>query len=318
MTVKILSKGDVSAGERAVVTVVDEGINILTSEKVPDPIGGLSVERGGWHPLYDIYRRLYLQKNLDRRRFHWGTTGENAHALLALGAYYRANGVREGDAKVRLDEGSSESHLSAGAKRRFTGGGDIGIENRGAGDAYVSLHQFALPEVETVTNRHHVVKVSRRFMTSEGFEADLDNLTRGELLIGEITLTADRDYDFSDLVVQELLPACFEPDRKEVAAVYGRRHGSGNSSWVLRSDVRDDRVTVFSRPFRIDGDRTKGAVATFHYAVRVITPGSFTLPGTSVEAMYAPGRRPVRKPMTAVTVPRTLTTGIAVAVTVRR
>lgn len=232
---------------------------------------------------------LYLQKNRDRRRFHWGTTGENAHALLALGAYYRANGVREGEARVRIAEGSSESYLSAGATRRFTGGGDIGIENRGAGDAYVSLHQFALPEVETVTNRHHVVKVSRRFMTSEGFEADLANLTRGELLIGEITLMADRDYDFSDLVVQEFLPACFEPDRKEVAAAYGRCHGSGNSSWVLRSDVRDDRVTVFSRPFRVHGgERAKGNLATFHYAVRVITPGSFTLPGTSVEAMYAP------------------------------
>ena len=125
-------------------------------------------------------------------------------------------------------------------------------------------------------------------MTSEGFVADLGNLARGELLIGEITLDADRDFAFTDLVVQDLFPACLEPDRKEVAEAYAKFHGKGSTKWVLRSDARDDRVLVFSRPVSIKADDVDQAKAKFFYAVRVITPGDFVLPGARVEAMYAP------------------------------
>ena len=153
----------------------------------------------------------------------------------------------------------------------------------------MSVKTLSLPSADAVTNEHNLIRISRRFMTSEGFDADLGNLTRGELLIGEVTLESDRDFDFTDLVVQDLFPACLEPARKEVADAYARWHGKGGSTkWVLRSDVRDDRVLVFSRPVSIKGDDAGQPKAKFFYAVRVITPGDFVLPGARVEAMYAP------------------------------
>jgi len=228
----------------------------------------------------------YLQRHRDRQRYHWGTTGANAHALLALGAYYRAIGIREGQVDVRVKDGSAESRLEVGTNRVCTGGADIAVNNCGKGDAYLSLKQLSLPEASQVTNRHNLIGVSRTFKTCEGFDVDLANLTRGELLIGEITLSSDANRDFSDLVVEELLPACFEPDRKEVAEAYARYHGKGSAAWVLRSDTRDDRVIAFSKPLAIRDEDDASPV--FYYAVRVITPGDFVLPGTSVEAMYAP------------------------------
>ena len=232
---------------------------------------------------------LYLQDRRDRQRLCWGTTGENAHALLALGAYFRATGVRDGEAKAVVLDGKGESPLPVGETRRFEGGGEVSVRNDSTADAYLSVRRLVLPEVTSVSNRHHVVTVSRRFKNAEGADVDLGDLRRGDLLVGEIVVSADRDYDFSDLVVQELLPACLEPERREVAAEYASWRGI-KCSWVLRSDSRDDRIVAFSRPFAVrKGDPSGGrAEYVFCYAVRVVTAGEFVLPGTSVEAMYAP------------------------------
>jgi len=42
----------------AVVTLVDEGINLLTDEPTPNPVGWLARPRTEWHPLYDLYGRI--------------------------------------------------------------------------------------------------------------------------------------------------------------------------------------------------------------------------------------------------------------------
>lgn len=228
---------------------------------------------------------LYLERHRDRKRFHWGTTGDNALALMALGAYHQANGVREGEAKV------------LGAERsEVVGEGDITLKNVGEGDAYVAIKELVLPEASAVTNEANVIHVSREFKTSEGASVDLENLTRGELIIGEITVWTDAERKLTDLVIEELLPGCLEPDRKEVAAIYADCHGVGDDSWILRSDVRDDRVIAFSSPATFTDDRESEKRKTFFYALRVITPGEFILPGTSIEAMYAPEIRARLKP----------------------
>ena len=232
---------------------------------------------------------LYLQRNRDKARFHWGTTGDNAHALMALAAYYRANDAGNGKPVVSMARGGSQAaKIDCGKAVQVEGGGDVVLRNEGTGNAFVSMKTLSLPSADAVTNEHNLIRISRRFMTSEGFDVDLGNLTRGELLIGEITLDADRDFNFTDLVVQDLFPACLEPDRKEVAEAYAKYHGKGSTKWVLRSDVRDDRVLVFSRPVSIKSGDIDQAKAKFFYAVRVITPGDFVMPGTRVEAMYAP------------------------------
>ena len=58
LDVRVSAEGAEAAAARAVVTVVDEGLNLLTNEPVPDPIGFFARERGGNHPLYDLFGRL--------------------------------------------------------------------------------------------------------------------------------------------------------------------------------------------------------------------------------------------------------------------
>ena len=233
---------------------------------------------------------LFLQEKRDGKRFHWGTTMGNAHALLALGAYYRRRGITQGEAKVEVKMEGEEKGVSLAKKEHatFLGKGDITIENTGVGTAFVSVKGLTLPSEEAAAANHNVVRVERNFFTSEGFPADLENLTRGELLIAEITLSSDIKYDFSDLVIEDLFPAAMEPERASVADAFARWHGKGDRSWVLRSDTRDDRVIVYSRPVTISPEAPEGEVRKFFHALRVVTPGDFVLPGVRVEAMYAP------------------------------
>lgn len=95
-------------------------------------------------------------------------------------------------------------------------------------------------------------------------------------------------------MVQDLFPAAFEPERGGLDRglhpwVY--RDGNG-ADWVMRSDARDDRMLVFSKRFAVKA----GQSVHFRYPVRVVSVGSFTLPGPTVEAMYAPEIRACAAP----------------------
>ena len=117
--------------------------------------------------------------------------------------------------------------------------------------------------------------------------ADLANLVRGELIIAEVTLASpSATTTYSDLVIEELLPACFEPDPTAIvpSAFPWAKPGV---NWELRRERRDDRVIGFSRRFVLK----PGVRAIFRYAVRVVSAGDFVLPGPSVEAMYDPALR---------------------------
>ena len=231
---------------------------------------------------------LDVQARRDRTRFHWGTTHANAAALHALGAYYRIAGLDDGGrAEVTLSaDGATERVLKDGERTKVADGAARTIANTGKATAFVSIDSWSLPDVGSVTNAHHAINVARTFWTLDGEKADLGNVRRGDILFGALTLSADHKIAVSDLVVQDLLPAGLEIERADLAASFGALSGMTNTTWVLRDDIRDDRVLVFSRPVTLS-PRADGA-ATYLYAVRAVSSGTFVLPGVRVEAMYAP------------------------------
>jgi uncharacterized protein YfaS (alpha-2-macroglobulin family) len=181
----------------------------------------------------------YINSRRDRARFCWGTTGDNAHALLAIGAYFRRHPAK-------------------------------------AGEKFVSWRKLSLPKPGEVKDESSGISIARRFARPEGGEANLADLERGEMLVVELELRSDDERVLSDLVVEDLFPACFEPVHGSVVQT--------TPSWVMRSDARDDRMLVFSKKFRLH----KGEAVTFRYPVRVVSCGEYVLPGPSVEAMYHP------------------------------
>ena len=224
----------------------------------------------------------YLLDRRDARLNHWTTTEGNAHALLALGAYYRAHPATTAQPNVSLTFEGHEESIPPKHPCSFVGGHEITVVNRGQGPAFLSVRSLELPEAERVPVEANGISVRRRFLRTDGTEADLSTLVRGEMLVAEVTLDAPVKTTYSDLVLEELLPACFEPDQSRLDA-YPWAKGY-NLGWELRRERRDDRVLGFSRRF----DLEPGKSATFLYGVRVVGAGTFILPGSAVEAMYAP------------------------------
>ena len=224
---------------------------------------------------------------------HWGTTEANAHALLALGGYYRRTPVPPhlykcggaGEPHLLISVGGHDDTLLVKQAKRFTGCGEAVVSNRGTGPAFIYASTLALGDPAALSAETNGLAVARRYVRPDGTEVDLANLKRGDLLIAELTLTAPEKTTYSDLVIEDLLPACFEPDATGTAGACP--WAKAGPAWELRRELRDDRVLGFSRRFALDA----GASVTFRYAVRVVSAGTFILPGPSVEAMYAPALR---------------------------
>lgn len=210
----------------------------------------------------------YLDGQRDRERFSWGTTGDNAHALLAIGAYYRHHPAKPGE-------------------------------------KFIVWHKLSLPKPKDVKDESRGISIVRHYLMPEGGEADLSKLSLGEMLIAELAIKVDDTRELSDLVIEDLFPACFEPVHGGLAPSFAPRGPDGSAlarsesslnldqgRWVMRSDARDDRMLVFSKKFTL----AKGAKATFRYPVRVVSAGDYILPGPSVEAMYHPDLHARRAP----------------------
>lgn len=196
---------------------------------------------------------VWLNESRDRERFSWGTTEENAHALLAIGAYFQSNPPKKGE-------------------------------------KFIAWRKLTLPKVENVKAESSGIFLARRFLTADGKPADLANLTCGDLLYSELSITSAVSRVVNDLVIEDLFSGGFEPvhNALERKATVGDADGlSPVADWVMRTDARDDRMLVFSKKFTLG----TGDVARVSYPVRVVSAGEFVLPGASVEGMYNPGLR---------------------------
>ena len=232
----------------------------------------------------------YMIAQRNPARFSWGTTGENAHALLALGAYYRHHPPRAGTPRVRMTSADGKTAGEYVERQTVKSATEVRVENIGRTEAFIAWKSLELPPAESVTNEASGIEISRAYFTSDGKPADLANLSRGELLVTELTLKSATRRTFSDLVIEDLFAGAFEPVHRELSAADWRK--SDGLDWVMRKDARDDRMLVFSKQFTLNA----GQEAKVYYPVRVVSAGDFVLPGPSVEAMYYPTLRARRAP----------------------
>lgn len=230
----------------------------------------------------------YLTANRDKERFCWGTTGENAHALLALGEYYRRHPAKGGSPKVDVMDGGRLA-ATLGDRRSYStpSGSELRFVNGGDADAFVSWKSLVLPDLSATSDESSGISVSRRFFTPDGCIADLKSLSRGDMLVVELVLSCDDSRTLSDIVVEDLFAGAFEPIHSPLDPTQFAWCAKGGPDWVLRSDARDDRMLVFSKRFSLE----RGNEARFFYPVRAVSAGEFALPGPSAEGMYAPSLR---------------------------
>ncbi|HEX3045297.1 MAG TPA: alpha-2-macroglobulin [Bacillota bacterium] len=215
---------------------------------------------------------------------YWGTTQENAFALLALGkALKRSNQENySGELMVGKTKIASFNHEKAvNVSDRRLSQGPISVKITGGGVCYYYLKTSGVSLAAEVAEYSSGIEVNRRFLDRFGSNISLDQVKQGDLLVAEITISSNQG-DLENVAIVDLLPGGFE--------IENPRLGKDNTfNWMeeeglLRPDymdIRDDRLLLFTN---LPDSRNY----TFYYAVRAVTCGEFTLPPLKAECMYEP------------------------------
>lgn len=212
----------------------------------------------------------------------WGTTQNNARALLGLGKYTRYLKSQPQNFTGRiLSDGkpvtSFDDKNSASLNGAEFAGKDITIELEGTGSAYYYWTSGGVPASGNVEETDNGLKVRRSFSGK-----DLTTLKQGDVVIVDITLNAEHNY--KNAVLVDLLPAGFEIENPRLASSDTSDLSDKDMVDPQKVDIRDDRILVFTNVS--DGTH-------YRYVARAVTPGKFKLPPVSAECMYDPSIRSV-------------------------
>jgi uncharacterized protein YfaS (alpha-2-macroglobulin family) len=222
-------------------------------------------------------------ERLRDRDGRWGTTQENALALLALGAWRLAAPQGE-DGAFAAAFAWPDGGCRSGATNAFAcataGALPVEVSNAGPGTLYVTRRVEGVP-LAALPTVSAGISVWREWLNLDGGPVRTDALARGDLLVVKLTVDAGpRPVD--DVVVEDLLPACLEIECADL-----RKAGTlpwiaaPGEDWVLHREARDDRMVVFGNP--IQGRHE------YFYSARVVSAGRFAVPAAAASRMYAPG-----------------------------
>jgi len=232
------------------------------------------------HPMVP----LLVKKLTDAASRHgrWGTTQENAFAFLALGKILRGqsdincSGTLTVDGKTVAKFTTEDQEFTSGD----WGGKQVSLDIRGKGTCYFYWRAEGIPAGLHTKEFDNDLQVRRRYLDKNG-NAVLGNMFRqGDLVIAEISVKPTAE-DLHNVVVVDMLPAGLEIENPRLQSRKGIEWIGNKNYHPAYMDIRDDRLILF-------GNFRRGQTATFYYALRAVTRGTFTLPPVRAEAMYAP------------------------------
>ncbi|MEI7899075.1 MAG: MG2 domain-containing protein [bacterium] len=220
-----------------------------------------------------------------RSEGHWGSTHDNALALLALGDYVRHTPGKTQLFAPKLSGAGQTRDMPATNAFTWLPGkeadrGAVQIRNAGPGPMYVTRRVSCVPLAANEAAADSGLQVRREWLDQQGTVIDPHVLQRGDVVIVRLTLDP-LGRECRDVVIDELLPACLEIENALMATTGGRDWiKEDEAAWVLHREVRDDRLLLFSKAL--------SKKKCFHYAARVVSPGVFVVPPVSAAAMYDP------------------------------
>ena len=218
----------------------------------------------------------------------WNTTVANAWGVVALGKFssrFESTPVTGYTAAALGEQVFTHAWQADDGNRTFAkllawpdAMQKVGIAQDGTGAPWVTLQSLAaIPLKEPLSSGYRVTRTITPIQ-----QKTKDQWQRGD--IARITLTVEAQADMTWVVVDDPLPAG--------ATALGRGLG-GDSSIATQGERRQGTVwpafeertfTAYRAYYRYV---PKGSFVT-EYTVRLNNPGTFNMPATRVEAMYAP------------------------------
>ena len=219
----------------------------------------------------------------------WGTTQDNAMALLALGKYARhlESQDKEYSGSVAINKkiiAGFDNASPAIIKDIDLGSDDIDISVQGRGNAYYYWKASGIPLVQKIEETDKGIKVRRKFLNKDGEQINKNNIAQGQVVIVEISVDADLNYQ--NVVISDMLPSGFEIENPRIETRDGSGLAKNKGFEPDHIDMRDDRFLIFT-------DMPPKNKFTYKYVVRAVTKGDFILPAISAECMYDPSIKSV-------------------------
>jgi uncharacterized protein YfaS (alpha-2-macroglobulin family) len=209
------------------------------------------------------------------KQARWMNTQEQAFSMLALGKL-----------AVTSQKGAVTATVSFNGKSTAFKGEDMlltldgtkaDIATQGKGRLFWYLESEGLPVSMTVKEEDRTLRVRRQLFTRTGTPIGGKSFRQNDLLVAAISISTTDNSVVNNVVITDILPACFEIENP-------RLNAEKEMDWIKdRSipdymDVRDDRIIYFSN--------ANSTVKTFYYLVRVVNKGIFTHGPAGAEAMY--------------------------------
>ncbi len=234
----------------------------------------------------------------------WRNTQENAYALLALGEYAKIYEKEEPDFVARAWVGQVQvlnalfrgrestqaptaelamAPLLAGLGRGRGQKSDllnVILERRGQGRLYYRIGAEWAPRGPNLPARSQGLEIRRTLRSRDGAISVGEALVPGEGIAMDIWIHADNRTPY--VAIDVPIPAGLEAVQRHLGKGQSAMtlHGI-RGSWVDHEEQRRDRVVIFADDLQ-PGDHMHTV------NLRATTPGSYTMPPASAEAMYMP------------------------------
>lgn len=230
----------------------------------------------------NVYKLANRLKNAAKNG-RWGTTQENAFALLALGKILKNQDERDFRGEVYLDEqkiadfDSTKDFILNGARWAE---GRITVKVFGAGECYYYLKSSGLLNRMDVPEYDRGLQVTREYLDRHGRPLDVNHIAQGDLIVARISIKPAQE-GLENIIFVDMLPAGLEIENPRLGSRAGLPWLEEESYSPDYMDIRDDRLIFFLSLGQVKEYQ-------FYYALRAVTSGEFILPSVKAECMYSP------------------------------
>lgn len=206
----------------------------------------------------------------------WMSTQERAFSMMALGKL--AHQAKQGNITAQVTVGGTRTYGFKGDNLMInTGGNKTTLTTKGAGKLFWYLESEGIPTDMQTKEEDRVLRVRRQMFTRQGQKVNSHVFNQNELLVMAVTISTVDNSKVENVVVTDILPACFEIENARLTADRGME-------WIKNRavpdylDMRDDRINFFTS--------ASSEPLTYYYLVRVVNKGNFTQGPVGAEAMY--------------------------------
>ncbi len=228
-------------------------------------------------PQADVVPLVVDKLSSSRRYGRWGSTQDNAIALMALGkSVARAAKTQNGDVIVTLPNGEQVKNKTVTLSTIDLLSGEVSISTTKDAEANYYWQADGVSNAPTVSDDDQGLTVRRQYLNTKNETVNLNQLRQGDLVIVKLTM-ASKSGTLHNVALTDLLPMGLEIENARLST-------SSDIPWLKSSarpdytDIRDDRLNLYLTL----GEQE----VVYYYTTRAVTVGNFAIPSVRAEAMY--------------------------------